>query len=135
MLKKNCLHCNKEFSVSFQYEFKKRKFCSPGCSNKFYKENNAKAKIGPNNPMWKHGLYAVAKSKGSIRKILPVQCERCGSEKGLVAHHKNRNREDNRVENLEIICRSCHAKEHEFYKTIINLKRDKYGRKLPKERK
>lgn len=30
----------------------------------------------------------------------------------LVVHHKDRNRLNNAVENLEILCLNCHAEEH-----------------------
>jgi 5-methylcytosine-specific restriction endonuclease McrA len=42
-------------------------------------------------------------------------CQRCGydDEVGiLVLHHKDRNRENNHLSNLEILCPNCHALEH-----------------------
>jgi hypothetical protein len=131
---KLCIGCNKLFTfMSFDCETENRRYCSRDCSNK----NNAdklKLRIGNKNPNWKHGLNAVNNKNGSIRKLLPNNCNRCGSNKYLRAHHINRNRKDNRLENLEIICESCHNKEHNRVRFLINLRRDAHGRKLAKER-
>jgi hypothetical protein len=43
------------------------------------------------------------------------KCERCNYDKHpevLEVHHKDRNRENNTVENLEVICPNCHMTEH-----------------------
>ena len=41
-------------------------------------------------------------------------CERCGYDKSdvLQIHHKDRNRDNNNLKNLELICPNCHAEEH-----------------------
>lgn len=42
-------------------------------------------------------------------------CERCSYDKYteiLEVHHKDRNRQNNSIENLEIVCPRCHAEEH-----------------------
>ncbi len=42
-------------------------------------------------------------------------CERCHYNKFpeiLEVHHKDRNRENNSIENLEIVCPTCHMEEH-----------------------
>ena len=38
-------------------------------------------------------------------------CERCGN-KGRIAHHKDLGKTDHSIENLEILCDSCHIKIH-----------------------
>lgn len=43
------------------------------------------------------------------------KCERCGYSKHpeiLEVHHKDRNRENNIIENLEVVCPNCHMEEH-----------------------
>ena len=45
----------------------------------------------------------------------PAKCERCGYDKhiaGIVIHHKDRNRENNTDDNLEVLCAICHNIEH-----------------------
>lgn len=42
-------------------------------------------------------------------------CERCehdGNKKKLIVHHIDRNRHNNNVSNLEVLCTMCHAHEH-----------------------
>lgn len=52
------------------------------------------------------GLYhLLAKEEGA-------ECERCGSTIFLLVHHKDRNRENNDRGNLEVLCKSCHQREH-----------------------
>lgn len=53
-------------------------------------------------------------SKVKREKInMTPYCERCGSTYLLDAHHLNRNRNDNTVENCEILCRVCHRNLHD----------------------
>lgn len=40
------------------------------------------------------------------------RCEYCEEPKILVLHHKDRNRDNNHLGNLEVLCPNCHAKEH-----------------------
>lgn len=46
---------------------------------------------------------------------LPNYCNRCGYDKhiaALVVHHKDRDRSNGNITNLEILCSNCHAIEH-----------------------
>jgi len=48
-------------------------------------------------------------------RVKPKICERCGydhNEAALIVHHKDRNRNNNVIDNLEILCANCHAIEH-----------------------
>lgn len=60
---------------------------------------------------------SAAHRKGSIC------CERCGYKQiaALTVHHKDRNRQNNTMENLEVVCANCHAIEHYAY----SLERDR----------
>jgi 5-methylcytosine-specific restriction endonuclease McrA len=43
------------------------------------------------------------------------ECVRCGYNQQpaiLVLHHEDRNRENNQLSNLEVLCPNCHALEH-----------------------
>jgi len=79
----------------------------------------SKMRIGENNPHYKNGI-------GSYRqrawKMLPHKCRKCGIEndKILIIHHKDRDRKNNKMENLEILCLNCHFLAHGF-NTTLNL--------------
>lgn len=48
-------------------------------------------------------------------RVYPHKCNRCGYDEvveALEVHHRDRNRENNTIENLEIICPTCHVVEH-----------------------
>jgi hypothetical protein len=48
------------------------------------------------------------------------QCQRCGYNlfpEVLQAHHKDRNRQNNALENLEVLCPTCHMEEHFLTRT------------------
>lgn len=68
--------------------------------------------LGRNPKARYHGLSA----KSAARLVQRIgHCERCnhdGSESHLGVHHKNRDKHDHRVENLEIVCHRCHMQEH-----------------------
>ncbi len=59
-----------------------------------------------------HGLSA----RSAARLVQRIgHCERCqhdGSESRLEVHHKNRDKHDHRLENIEILCHRCHMQEH-----------------------
>lgn len=76
---------------------------------------------GAHNPSWKGGkisLFKAAKAK-LLAKI--KKCQRCKATpdptgapvvRGLHVHHKNRDKMDNRLSNLEVLCHRCHLVEH-----------------------
>lgn len=72
--------------------------------NKFYS--------GPNHPFWTGG-------EDTYRRVLleakvPLKCSQCGysDKRVLVAHHKDENRKNNKLKNLEWFCRNCHYLIH-----------------------
>jgi hypothetical protein len=45
----------------------------------------------------------------------PKKCELCGfdqHEAAIIVHHKDRNRDNNADDNLQVLCANCHAIEH-----------------------
>ena len=48
-------------------------------------------------------------------------CERCGYSKYeiLQVHHKDRDRSNNELGNLELICPNCHYERHYFEKSWL----------------
>ena len=85
---------------------------------------------------WKETRKAFAKSKSGL-------CERCYAKglavPGEIVHHKTyltrKNINDPSVSlnwnNLELLCRECHAKEHGARQRRYVI--DEYGRVLPRE--
>lgn len=85
-----------------------KKTCSRSCANRHragikYKINRLRDKV-------------ISQERLKIRLLSQrgKSCERCGcgEYRILVMHHKDRNRENNSLENLELICPNCHAREH-----------------------
>ena len=130
----------------------KGKFCSISCSTTYRNKHNNPAKdenvrekisknhadfTGENNPMYgKTGKKAPGyidgrdkfegdpwRKKAFANK--EIKCEICGKtgEKSLFdVHHVDGNRENNNLDNLKILCKSCH------YNKAHNYKRDSKGR-------
>ena len=85
-----------------------KKTCSRSCSNKHrigiqYLINRPKDKV-----------TTLRRIKIRLLKLRGEKCERCNYNKGevLQVHHKNRNKNDNGLNNLELICPNCHYEEH-----------------------
>ncbi len=95
-----------------------KKTCSRSCANK----NRIGVQYKINSPRDK------AKSQQALKiRLLDDRrrkCERCKYSKYqiLEVHHKNRNREDNRLENLALMCPNCNAEEHLLEKSRLNKK-------------
>lgn len=60
---------------------------------------------GKNNSRYSTGI-TVGHSEYKRRR--KSYCERCNSAFKLCVHHKNDDHYDNRIENLETLCHSCH---------------------------
>lgn len=108
-----CEYCKKEFKDN---PHKERRFCCGSCKasclNKIYH--------------FKSGI-------GIYRKFIKKKkCEKCGNNEKLMIHHKNHNRFDNSLNNLQVLCFRCHTLEHNFLSHFKEAykknKRNKYGR-------
>ena len=142
MIKKACIMCGNEFEVYPSHAKRGGgKYCSIGCGTKFRnltnnptKDPNVRKKIsenhadvtGTNNPMYgKNGKNAPnfkdgRTAYGSYYRMVaftnkPSVCEECGLESAinkLQVHHIDKNRNNNELENLQILCYDCHAEKH-----------------------
>lgn len=95
-----------------------KKTCSRGCSNKHrigirYKVNAPKDKVKSQRSL----KIRLLKQRG-------MYCEKCNHDKYqiLQVHHKDRNRKNNELENLELVCPNCHAEEHYLKNSWLNDK-------------
>lgn len=106
-----CDTCGKQVWRAPRYLIKsksKKFFCSKSCQtvwrNKYYS--------GENHPLWNGGTFIYRQILvGSGKKAICRKC-RIEDERLLVAHHKDRNRKNNAIENLEWLCRNCHYLVH-----------------------
>ena len=82
--------------------------CSRKCSN--INREGSKYKVGkPNNKAETFRLIKI-----ELLSIKGGKCERCSYDKSeiLQVHYKDRNRKNNNLDNLELICPNCHYEDH-----------------------
>ncbi len=101
---KSCTTCGKDFRVP-PSRFSVRTYCSPKCRSL----GMSKRMSGKNHPLYKDGRKIYRKQ--AFEKY-PKKCALCGSLNQLEVHHKDRDRKNNKIENLQIICISCHRRIH-----------------------
>ena len=107
-----CAACYKEFdrqTCRVHYTKSGLNFCSREC------KENAQSLAG-NCPEIRPEHYGDGKSSYRERalKYYGAKCNRCGYgeiEQMLDVHHRDKNREHNEIENLEVLCVWCHALE------------------------
>ena len=64
-----------------------------------------------NSPHTNSGKLRVRLIKEGLKEN---KCEVCGCAESLELHHINGNHQDNRLENLQILCANCHRKTNNF---------------------
>ncbi len=108
---KPCVICAKPILASLH-----KKTCSRACAN----INRTGIKYHMGSPRDKVKDQRVVKSK--LMQARGVRCERCGYDKReiLHVHHKDRDRGNNELNNLELICPNCHYEEHYLEKSWLN---------------
>lgn len=93
-----CQHCGQSF---IGHSCHKRKFCSKQCNGKTSASE------------WSPKFTTVRKKM--LKSNMITACNRCGYDKEpriLGVHHKDRNRLNNEISNLEVLCPNCHSLEH-----------------------
>lgn len=117
-----CIVCGKTILAGMH-----KKTCSRSCANRHrtgmkYKVNSPHDKVKS-----QHAL------KMQLLRIRGKACERCGYSRFeiLQVHHKDRNRKNNDVSNLQLICPNCHCEEHYLEKSWLkNFDRQEAERKV-----
>lgn len=104
-LVKICICCGNEFTCIAR-KTKEQVTCSRACSNTYFRS-------GPNNGNFIDGHNNYRKK---ALDYYDKVCVRCGysNELALEVHHKNKNRLDNSIDNLEVLCCNCHTIEHKL---------------------
>lgn len=103
VLRKVCPICGIEFTT--KKDSKEATTCSHACSNTYFRKG------------WRDDFTPTINTyrKFMKRTGTPWRCNRCGYDKiadVLVVHHVDRNRSNNDVGNLEVLCPTCHEEEH-----------------------
>ena len=47
-----------------------------------------------------------------VRKVYFILCQNCRAHKSVHVHHINKDRNNNTLDNLELLCKACHRKKH-----------------------
>lgn len=107
-----CAYCGKELYRTprdLRKSKSKRFFCSFSCHCSW---ENKHIRCGRNAPNWTSGenAYRQLLKRARVQEI----CRRCGIDdtRVLSVHHKDGNRRNNNIENLEWLCRNCHCIVH-----------------------
>ena len=108
---KPCVICAKPILASAH-----KKTCSRGCANTH--RTGIKYKVG--SP--KDNVKSQRALKIRLIEQRGKKCERCeyGTYEVLVVHHKDRNRKNSTLKNLELLCPNCHAEEHYLENSWLN---------------
>ena len=111
-IKKTCSVCSKEFVKCFS---RKKTFCSKKCSNAW----RTQAQSGKGNPNWnggrtkeiRSGYINVLVEKGVYKREHRIIMEKYLGRKLSrfeLVHHRNGIKDDNRLENLQIVTHTTH---------------------------
>ena len=99
----NCDVCGTEYRRPPSHSKYAKKTCSMKCRGIASRSANPISKDYPSVRRWMK------------RRDMLQECKRCGYDRHpniLVVHHVDRNRTNNNLSNLEILCPNCHALEH-----------------------
>lgn len=116
---KYCKYCNELLTrkrygsgrLEDFWSFNRRLYC-----NKEY-ERKDKINTSYNNSNW---FNSHVTSRNISKLFMDVKCcEICGKEGKLDMHHKDGDYQNNNIDNLQALCRSCHNKIHRPAKQCI----------------
>lgn len=131
-MKKTCPTCKKEFEKNYNYSKKyweKQKYCSIKCSNTLIKKGSIpynkgkKGLWGSDSPTWRGGRSKTV--NGYVRVLIPgtgshqlehrmIMEKHLGRKLGRKeqVHHINGIKDDNRLENLQVLDIRGHGRLH-----------------------
>ena len=105
-----CVVCKKPILAQFH-----KKTCSRSCANR--NRSGLRYKVG--SP--KDRVVGQRALKTRLLEVRGKQCERCGYTKHQIlhVHHRDRNRDNNELSNLELVCPTFHYEEHYLEKSWL----------------
>ncbi len=126
--RKVCIKCGNEVP---QTKYKNAKYCSSKCRSAYiaYRHRVKQGLIkkpgvgsggnqwAENNSNYKTGSTSYKRNTFNFKE---KKCERCCSLEHILVHHKDENRLNNSLDNLEVLCKKCHQEHH--------CKRDEFGK-------
>jgi len=89
-----CRTCGKEFQDNIIRLDNDKVFCSSECRKKY------------------NGVHRYFDYKTKALQAYGKLCNRCNSDKNIMVHHKDGNKMNNDIDNLEVLCAVCHIKLH-----------------------
>lgn len=102
LLAKECPVCGTQY-VDKEGSPRVKTTCSHSCANTYFR-------AGKKHPNYKGG------STVNYRKLIDIKaCNRCGFseyQEVLQVHHIDRDRSNNSITNLEVLCPTCHSVDH-----------------------
>lgn len=123
---KYCTDCSKIIRKEIQYKSRIKYLEYKG--HKIGVGKGGANKIGENDGQYKNGISFLRKNRRKIKEERQY-CERCNKylinagPSWWAVHHKDRNRNNNTNDNLELLCKRCHQIEHECHKAFSKVQR------------
>lgn len=109
-----CIRCSTKLTGQ------QRKFCSSKCRSYYHHLINGKFKnpgVGSGGNQWGKNNHQYKNGIGTFRKKAFQNyeniCNKCKAKNNLLVHYIDENRNNNNLENLEILCKRCHQLHHE----------------------
>lgn len=108
---KPCLVCGNLIMAHFN-----KKTCSKRCSNKHRIGIKYRLALPRKDKVRDYRMLKLR-----LLKLRGIKCETCGYSKVeiLQVHHKDQDRNNNELENLELICPNCHFEQHLLKKSWL----------------
>lgn len=111
---KQCANCKNTIYKNLTDQNRSRSkqfFCGKSCQAKWRNHNIA---IGSEHPNWKTGISSYRDLMK--RQDTELMCTKCLTKDSriLAVHHKDKNRQNNNLDNLIWLCHNCHFLVHHY---------------------